>query len=219
MLSDAADPVDAINAVGVGAACLWIVIGMVFMLTAGTNWHDTILKEDAFQSVDVENPSVRKIFGMLTHIAFFIGELNWTIGSSHVMNSLGFSPAIAVTPALSMIVSFIIFLKLFTMGPTGLPITGPPAPVPQIAMLVGLLLNLNMAYQFFLAPSGKGVITDSTAATHAPRFLNMGRNYVAIYFGAYFVIVAVPHAIAKYHRDIGLPDWRGMPVVRVQKLA
>ena len=214
MLEDAATHADRVNAVGVGAACLWVVIGTVFMLTAGTNWHDTILKEDAFQTVDVKNASVKKIFGMLTHTAFFIGELNWTVGWSHVMNSLGFSPAIAVTPALSMIVSFIVFLKVYTMGPTGLPITGPPAPVPQIAMFVGLVLNVNMCYQFFVAPAGKGVVTDSTATTHAPKFLNMSRNYVAIYFTCYFLIVAIPHTIAKYHRDVGLPDWRGMPLVR-----
>ena len=39
--------VDAANATGVVAGCFWILIGLVFMLTAGTNWHDTILYESS----------------------------------------------------------------------------------------------------------------------------------------------------------------------------
>ena len=49
--------------VGLVAGCLWIVIGLSFLLTAGTNWHATILTEAAMADVDVNNPSVRKLFG------------------------------------------------------------------------------------------------------------------------------------------------------------
>ena len=48
------------------AGCLWIVIGLSFLLTAGTNWHATILTEAVMLDVDVNNESVKKIFGMRT---------------------------------------------------------------------------------------------------------------------------------------------------------
>ena len=43
--------------VGLVAGCLWIVIGLSFLLTAGTNWHATILTEAAMQGIALARPS------------------------------------------------------------------------------------------------------------------------------------------------------------------
>jgi len=195
------------NLIGIFLPCLWIVIALSFMTTAGTNWHPTILDETAFLAVDVDNPSVRTVFGMLTHIAFFVGELNWSFGVTHLMSSLGFAPAIAIAPAVSMVSSFVFMLKLDMGGPTGLPIHGPPAPVPEIAMTVGIMVNINVLYQFFCAPAGEAVILASTATQVTQK------HYKPIYLVAYLLIIGVPHALAKYQR-MTLPDCRGVPVVR-----
>ena len=191
----------------------WAGIGLMFMTTAGTNWHGTILKETAFLDVDVTKKDVRQIFGMLTHAAFFIGELNWSIGVTHIMSLLGFSPAIAVTPAITMIASFVVMLKTMSMGPTGLPIRGPPFPIPHMALALGALVNINMLYQFFVAAEEEAIITDSTADL-APGYLDMKQNYRAVFFALFALVVGIPHSIAWYQRNVGLPDWRGHPVIR-----
>ena len=194
------------------AGCLWIVIGLSFLLTAGTNWHATILTEAVMLDVDVNNESVKKIFGMCTHIAFFVGELNFALGTTHLLNALGYAPAMAIAPAITFITIFVGLLKADIVfgwpapygGPTGLPIHGPPAPVPQIAIGVGSLLFFNMLYQLVAG----GVLTDSSA----PSFVQ--KRPKAVYFFMFLLIVGTPHTLSLMQRNVWLPDWRGFPVVR-----
>ena len=206
------------NVAGTAAAAFWCLIGLMFMVTAGHNWHEVLLTEHPFTTVNVKDPGVRNLFGMLTHSAFFIGELNWSLGTTHLMNSLGFSPAIAICPAISLIAYGVFVVYFFREGPTGLPIHGPPAPIPQLAMMLGLIVNANVMYQFFgesvnQAANNRGIVLDSTA-DRAPAFLNMQENYLRVYFVAFALIFVIPVMIARYHRTLGLPDWRGDPVVR-----
>ena len=51
--------------------------------------------------VDVDNASFKLVSGMLTHIAFFVGELNFALGTTHFMNTIGFVPALAVAPEIT----------------------------------------------------------------------------------------------------------------------
>ena len=84
--------------VGGAAPCLFLVIGFIFMVTAPYNWHETLLTNACTAEVPLDQANVKPLFGMLTHAAFFIGELNWGMASVHLMNWLGFEPALAAAP-------------------------------------------------------------------------------------------------------------------------
>ena len=202
---------------GCVAGAFQMVIGMSFYLTAGSNWHQTIMDEKAFLDVDVDNPSVRTIFGMLTHICFFIGELNWGVGYTVMMNALGYTAPLSWAPCAMMMLTFMVFLFGFGYGvtdfggPTGLPITGPPFPTVQFAILIFSCVQANAVYQF--VAGGKNAIIIDSGVDLAPKFLNMKQNYKKIYWVLWAIAWVVPQSPAAWQRAT-LPDWRGYPIVR-----
>ena len=89
-------------------------------------------------------------------------------------------------------------------GPAGLPIHGPPAPVPQDALVVGSIMNINMVYQFV---SSDGIILDSGAGSWPFDFLGVKNNSATVFFAFYFGIIGLVHLLAWRQRR-NLPDWR-----------
>lgn len=180
------------------APCVWALIGLLFMVTAPANWHDTLLKEECMRDVPLDQENIKPIFGMLTHATFFIGELNFGVASIHIMNLLGFHPALAATPFICLIGASIVKIKMGKGGPTGLPISGPPAPVPQLALSLTLVMILNVVYQ-----SAAGV-----ALKHA----HSGPYDAVQFWVAFVVIVGLPNAISQYH--LATSHWHGAPLTR-----
>ena len=199
----------ASSATSAVAGCLWIVIGLSFLLTAGTNWHATILTEAAMADVDVNNPSVRKLFGMCTHIAFFVNELT-ALGTTRSAERArlrardGHRAGDHLHHDLRRPAQGRCLRLARAVGGHGLPIHGPPAPVPQIAIGVGSLTLLQHAL-----PARR---RRRAHRQRAPSFVQK-RPRRSTHF-TFLLIVGTPHALSLMQRNVWLPDWRGFPVVR-----
>lgn len=178
---------------------LWGVIGISFMATAPSNWHATLLNEDCQKNVPIEREDVRPLFGMFTHVIFFVGELNWGIASQHAMGLMGFQPALCAAPIISTLGMGVFKLKLGRGGPTGLPIKGPPAPVPQIALGVSLFMMFSTAYRAWLGEQLK------VAGREGPKD-------VWQFCAAFSVIFGVPNLFSQYH--LATSPWQGAPIKR-----
>ena len=179
--------------------CLWGAIGLSFMATAPTNWHATLLNEDCQKDVPIERDDVKPIFGMLTHMIFFVGELNWGIASQHAMGLMGFCPALCSAPIISTLGMGVAKLKLGRGGPTGLPIKGPPAPVPQIALGVSLFTMASAAYRTYV---GQALKVSGREGPHD----------VWQFWAAFAVIFGIPNLLSQYH--LATSHWQGAPIKR-----
>merc|ERR1712151_1111474 len=114
-----------------------------------------------------------------------------SLGCTHLLNYMGFVPALSIAPAICMIGVSIVKVKLGKGGPTGLPIHGPPAPVPQIAMTVSGVIVLNAVYQCYAGTMRVGQSQSSENGS--------SQHDLAIYWTVSALIFGVPNVLSQYH--------------------
>ena len=118
---------------------------------------------------------------LAAYYLFLVGMVLFAISMLTLNLTIGVSPPLAVTAALSGPISVLLFMAIMKTSITGIPgIMGPPLPARVVLIVIGAILNINVIMHIF---------DGDVDALEWEKFA-----------GLYILAVGVPHLVGAKHR-------------------